>query len=439
MKRKILIVLLSAICWGGSAQEDSSSHTTNHRSKKQRLDFATMYFEAGATFSPSFTGKRLLNNAIDNFENPAAAVQYLNWGGFHFWGHGEFYVTFPMNYFPFQKNEETSAELWHYVTTGYRFLPWAYQEKKLRPYFGVSWSALDFKQKIKPDANSPMLSKDFMLVPEAGLLFGYRSFALRVGLYYYHDNKWNYPLSRTVKAEVKTPPLALQVGLVYTMETSKNTEQDTKDKWNSYPKVSKQSFGSTKFGDIFVGIGPSLSYCLVKSEYNQKNLPYLKNRLTSSNYFDIALGYHFEKLGLFTALSFRNPKFETEGYGAKQTIRKTSLALEVNKFLVDYTGFTPYVGINVAYDRLKYSENIDGIKKDLVLDRNIEPGITVGWDIQPGKNTEAIQLRTNLRWYPMTNFKVDGLNFNFSQLEYNLIQVVFYPGRLDTKKLLDKL
>lgn len=427
MKRKMLISIFTFISFLGYTQDDAV------KSKNERLDFARTYFEVGGSFLPSFTGKRLINNVTTDYKNPASVIPYFTWGAFHFWGHTELFINIPLAYKSFKNNNEAGAEILHTVTTGARFLPWAFKEKKLRPYIGVGWSALDFRQKIKEEA-PPMLSKDFMLTYDAGLLYGYKNFSLRLALNYFHDNKWQYPLNRTLKAEIKTPSLGFQVGLLYSMDFSKKTDKETIDKWNSYPRLSKQSLGSTKFGDIFIGIGPSISYTLNKSEYNQSNLPYLKNRLTSSNYFDIALGYHFQKAGLLTVLSFRNPTFETEGFGTKQTIRKTSLAFEINKYIIDYTGFTPFVGVNVAYDKLKYTENIDVNSRTFSFNNQLEPGISFGWDIQPGKNQDALILRTNLRWYPFSSFKVDGKNFNFNQLEYNLIQAVLYPERLKKKK-----
>lgn len=108
--------------------------------------------------------------------------------------------------------------------------------------------------------------------------------------------------------------------------------------------------------------------------------------------------------------------------------------MEVNKFLIDYTGFAPYIELNVAYDKLVYNETIDGVNRKISLDKNIEPGITLGWDIRPGKNAEALILRTNMRWYPYATFKVDGRKFIFSQLEYNLIQIVLYPERMNRNR-----
>lgn len=427
MKKQILLILLVLGTHGLFAQEKSN------QKEKQRLDFAKMYFEIGGTFLPSFTGKTLNNNVIESFENPASGIQYLNWGGFHFWGHGEFYVTFPLNYVPFQKQEGASSEIFHSVATGFRYYPWVYREKKIIPYLGANWSALEFKQIISPEEEQPTLAKDFILAGDAGILYGYRNFSLRLGATFFPNTTWDYPISKTQKAKIKTPNFGLQIGLLYSWDSTKDTKPENIEKWNSYPRVSKQSFGSTTFGNFFVGIGPSLSFSLEKSTYNQTTFPYLQEQKSSSNYFDWVMGYNFNRAGIFTTLSFRNPKFKTEGYGTVQTIKKTSLTFEVNKFLIDYSGFTPYLGINIAYDKIKYLENIDGQNRELIFDKKFEPGITFGWDIQPGKNQEALILRTNLRWYPFSSFKVDDIKFNFSQLEYNLIQVVFYPGRLKRK------
>lgn len=400
---------------------------------KERLDFAKTYFELGGNFHPSFTGKGSANSST--FEHSASFNPYLSWGAFHFWGHAEFYVHFPLTQWNLSSNESHEAELTRFVVTGARFLPWAYEEKKLRPYVGLSWSGFDFKQILDPDEDYPTFTKDFMMVPDAGLLYGYKDFTLRLGVNYFHNNKWDYPVNKTTIKEIKTPKFGLQVGLIYSFEASRTDNAETDKKWNSYPTVSKLSYGASKFGDFFIGIGPSTSFTLQKSTYNQSTFPYLKDQYGSTNYYDIAAGYQFNKANLFTALSFRNPTFETSGYGTTQRIKKTSLALEVNKFLTDYTGFAPYIGVNVAYDRIQYSESVDGNRQS-VTSTNIEPGITFGWDIVSGKTDEAFILRTNLRWYPLSSFNVEGKKFDFSQLEYNLIQLVFYPERfLKGKKL----
>ncbi len=426
MKHKLLItVFLFGCILNGHSQETA---------KKQRLDFAKTYFEYGGEYMPSFDGKQLLNGKVNSFTHSASVNQYLTWGGYHFWGHAEFYVIIPLKHNSLTNNEKTDYELFHSVATGGRFYPWAVKDKAIRPYLGLSWGALDFKQKIEPEEYQTTISKDFMLNYEVGCTFNYKSFGVRLGLNYFKDNKWQYPISKTTKSEIITPAYSLQLGLIYAYESSGNSKHPTVNEWNDYPRKSKLSHNAGKFGDFFVGAGPSSSFSLKKSDYNVSQLPFLKEKLTSGAYVDLSVGYQFNKLDLFVALSYRNPTFKTAGYGVKQTIRKNSLAFEVSRYLTDYTGFAPYIGVNVAYDKLKYQEEIDGVKSELNFSGKIEPGLTFGWDIVPGKTLEALILRTNLRWYPFSSFEVDGKQFDLSQLEYNLIQVVFYPGRLVKKR-----
>lgn len=397
--------------------------------KKERLDFAKGYFELGGTFLPSFTGKQVVNNEISSFEHSASLNSTLYWGAFHFWGHAEFYVSFPLKRLNFSSNDKTDVALDHYTVTGARYYPWAVQDKKIRPYVGVSWSSLDFQQVIKSNDNQPNLSKNFTLVADAGLLYQHKDFAFRLGVNYFPDNEWNYPISTTQFENIKTPNIGVQLGVIYTTDFTKdNGDPEANKRWNKYPKVSSLSLNTSSFGDFFIAIGPSTSFILRESDYNNSEFPYLNKKQSSGNYYDIAIGYQFNKLSGFAALSFRNPIFEQEAYGTKQTIKKTSITLEAAKFLTDYSGFAPFVGLNIAYDHIKYSEIIDVGSKDLTFNK-IEPGLTFGWDIVPGKSEEFLILRTNLRWYPFSSFQVDGKKFNFDQLEYNLIQAVFYPER----------
>jgi outer membrane protein W len=106
---------------------------------------------------------------------------------------------------------------------------------------------------------------------------------------------------------------------------------------------------------------------------------------------------------------------------------------EVFKFLTDYSGFTPYIGINVGFDNLKFTE--ESASHSLRLNKNIiNPGLTFGWDILPGKTKQPFVLRTNLRWFPFEKLNVNDKRFSLNQIEYNVIQAVFYPSRLRKAK-----
>ena len=396
-------------------------------SHKQRLDFAKMYFEVGGNLIPSFTGYGMINNEIEAINNPASFNPYLNWGAFHFWGHAEFYVSIPLYQLNFSSSTNSDYELTQAVVTGFRYLPWAYKNQQLTPYIGVGWQGTEFKQIFGIETDQPTLSKDFGIMPEIGILYGYKGFTARLGASYSQNTQWNYPISTTQFQEIETPGFALQLGILYAWENSHSKDKEANRRWNAYPQVSKLNTGATTEGDFFIAAGPSTSFSTESSSYNNSQLPYLQDQLTSAPYFDLAVGYQSNKADYFIALSFRNPQFQASGYGTTQTIQKTSIAFEVCKFITDYTGFAPYIGLNMAYDHIQYKENTNAHDIDA---QSFEPGLTIGWDIVPGKVEEALILRTNLRWYPFSSFEVEGSVFDFAQLEYNLIQAVFYPGRL---------
>jgi hypothetical protein len=401
---------------------------------KNRLNFAKTYFEFGSQFSPSFTGKRILaNNTVQSFENSASIVPYLNIGGLHFWGHADFYISIPLAQLNLKKNDSTNFQFNQSVVTGARFLPWAYKDNKIRPFIGASWAVVNFKQEIKPNNNQPLFSKNKLLF-DAGILYGKGSFMARFGVNFYPFNKWEYPITENNFQQIHTPNWSAYFGLVYAFESTRSKNMETENgKLNEFPKVSSPSMNAIKKGDFFIGIGPSTSFMLTNSEYNENKFPYFNKKPISNTYLDLAFGYQFNKLGLVTALSFRNPKFTNEAYGTTQIIKKNSFVLETYKYLTDYSGFTPYIGLNLTYDNINYSEKNSTTNLSATY-KKITPGITFGWDILPGKTEQWFVLRTNLRWFPFENINIDGKEFSLNQIEYDVIQAVFYPSRFKNVK-----
>lgn len=401
--------------------------TNNVFGQKERLDFASTYFEIGTSLFPSFDVSG--TSHYEGFQTKLQTTSYLNWGAYHFWGKAEIYVTIPLSLLKADERSFREYQLIHSVATGARFFPWRFEEGKVRPYLGLSWSALDFHINLDENEEYPIHSKNFEVTPEFGLVYGKKGFALRVGTFYFPDSEWNYPSASTQLNNIKTPPFNIQVGLRYSYDSSRGKNKETNKRWNSFSTFSAPGINARRPEEWFVGVGPSTSFTLTPSTYTRDNLPYLEDQVSSGNYFDLAVGLVFNDPGILVAASFRNPEYESKGLGSVQRIKKQSLAMELMKYIVDYSGFAPYVGINLALDQIVYQESTRS-ETTSVTSHHIEPGFTLGWDIMPGKSEEFLVLRTNLRWYPMQFFEVNGRKFSFSQLEYNLIQAVFYPGRI---------
>ena len=404
------------------------------REGKNRLNFAKTYLELGGQYSPSFKGAtNRANNSVHSFENSASIVPYINIGGLHFWGHGDFYISIPLSQINFSKNDSTNFTLNQSVVTGARFLPWAYKDKRLRPFVGASWAVVNFKQENKLNNGQPLFSKN-KLIFDAGLLYGNGSFMTRYGVNFYPTNNWNYPISQTNFQNIKTPNWSAYFGLVYAFESTRSKNMETENtRLNKFPKTSSPTMNAIKKGDWFIGIGPSTSFLLAKSDYNTFENPFFNQKPISNTYFDIAVGYQFNKKGIVAALSYRNPTFTNEAFGVKQTIKKNSIVFEAYKYLTDYSGFTPYVGLNIAYDNVNFTEK-SSVKNIATKTNILTPGITFGWDILPGKTEQWFVLRTNLRWFPFEKFEVNNKAISLHKLEYNVIQAVFYPSRLKNAK-----
>lgn len=401
---------------------------------KKRLNFAKTYFELGGQYSPGFSSKKIgANQLVQPVTNPASIVPYLNIGAMHFWGHADFFISIPLSQINLTKSNSTDFTLNQSVVTGARFLPWAYKDNKIRPYTGASWAIVNSKQENKQQNGQPVFSKS-KLIFDGGLLYGKGSFMTRLGVNIYPNTKLNYPIAETKFEVINTPNWSAYLGLVYAFETTRSKNMETENaRLNKYPKTSSPKMNAVKNGDWFAGVGPSTSFMLASSNYNNQVHPYFNKKPISNSFLDISLGYQFNKKGIVTALSYRNPRFTNEAFGTIQTIRKSSVVLEAYKFLTDYSGFTPYIGFNIAFDRIQYQEKSSA--KNISFSRNIvTPGFTFGWDILPGKTEQPFVLRTNLRWFPFESFDVNNRAFSLNQIEYNVIQAVFYPSRFKNAK-----
>ena len=401
---------------------------------KKRLNFAKTYFEIGGQYSPGFSSKKMgFNQNVQPVTNPASIVPYVNIGGFHFWGHADFFISIPLSQINLAKSDNAEFTLSQSVVTGARFLPWAYKDNKIRPYLGASWVIVNSKQENKQQNGQPVFSKS-KLILDGDLLYGKGSFMTRVGVNIYPNTKLNYPIAQTKFEVINTPNWSAYLGLVYAFESTRSKNMETENaRLNKYPLTSSPKMNATKNADWFIGVGPSTSFILANSNYNHEVHPYFNKKPISNSFVDISFGYQFNKKGIVTALSYRNPKFANEAFGTKQTFRKSSIVLEAYKFLIDYSGFTPYIGLNVAFDKIQYDEKSSA--ENISFSKNIvTPGFTFGWDILPGKTAQPFVLRTNLRWFPFERFDVNNSTFSLKQIEYNVIQAVFYPSRFKDAK-----
>ena len=119
---------------------------------------------------------------------------------------------------------------------------------------------------------------------------------------------------------------------------------------------------------------------------------------------------------------------EVNVYGAAQELQRKSIGLEITKFLFDYHGFVPFAGPILTYESLQFDESFDGnfFTRDV---NDFAYGLTFGWDIRPNRIQSWI-LRTNLRLYPKLELETNSQSIDFSNLEFNFIQLIIFPERM---------
>ena len=144
---------------------------------------------------------------------------------------------------------------------------------------------------------------------------------------------------------------------------------------------------------------------------------------------DFSLGYYLHKPDVNVAVNYRAYSHGADTYGVDQFLRRRSFGLEISKVLFDYHGFTPFIGPVVSAEQLRFRETFEELRTQDQEENKLGLGLTFGWDIRPTRLQSWI-LRTNLRWYPNLNLELENEEkVNFSNLEFNFIQLVVYPGR----------
>jgi hypothetical protein len=417
MRHWLFCLLLPLFSVFSQAQEDGSK-------ERNRLNFAKTYFELGGSLIPGFKGIFTYGASNSAIKYEPSLVPYLNIGGIHYWGHADFYISIPLVQKNWPFRGVSDLQHGHSVVTGARFFPWATKPGIFRPYVGASWAV----EYLKAASSTPLHTKNTLLL-DIGGLYQRKNFAARIGVSMHPKHQWNYPVSNSNFQLLNTPTMRSYLGVIYTFEsTSSNNMQRENQKMNAYSAFSSPTANAIKTMDWFIGVGPSSSFQLQSPTYNEVNYPYFTRKPISKTYLDIALGAHWNRLGLVNALSYRSPVFINEAFGTRQTIRRQSWAMECYKYVMDFHGFTPYFGLNMTYNRIQYSESANGTAWNKKITQWV-PGLTFGWDILPGKTQQWFVLRTNLRWYPTTKFNLKGRAFQMHELEYNVIQAVFYPSR----------
>ena len=360
------------------------------------------------------------DGSIQRFAKNGFITPSINIGATHFWGHADLYVSISTKDIKFGEDElENSYRLGTF--TGLRVYPLASKINTIRPYVGYKFSPFRYRQKNSLNQESKLTQVKSVVDFGLGIQTPNFYFTLEYGRVI--NPSFETYLSRSRTSRDHFPSNIFQIGLNYSIETTKPASREEN-------KEANKLFSKTNASGLFFSVGPSSAFPQVSSEYITELYPFLDDKSFPTIFPDFSVGYHFTKLDLITALSFRPMIQKRNAFGFDQEIKRKSLNLEAYKFLFDYHGFVPYVGIGLGFENISVTESDQGRSLSPTTHHKLSPNITFGWDIRPSVKGDWWILRTNLRYFPFLTIERQSKKLSFQHLEFNFIQFVFYPQRL---------
>ncbi len=404
------------------AQSDQV-YTQSYLDKSTR--FAWFTYGGDINFLTGGQTQQLSEGILQNTDFGHTLMPRLTIGGIHFWGHADFYVTFPLSFLTLQDVPQglNSLEVYQGVETGARLYPLRLKPKRLSPFLGLSFRRIRFAQEPEDnrfDNGVPNYGR-FIYPLQFGLTYTSDRWHISASGYYNFQNTFDYYITPQATADVELNPLSFNLSLLRYIDSDRHmrTEKAVESINENYRTLREEGLLSAWFW----GIGPSAALQRSRSPYLAANFPFFYDDYAASVLPDLSLGRYFHKPDLSASLTYRTYGNTYEGFDNKIQTRRHSVGVESVKFLFNYLGFVPFVGPALTYEHLRATVN-----QTVYTEQKIAAGITFGWDIRVTRTGSSL-LRTNLRYYPNLHMTIEGERLMFDHLEFNFIQWVQFIGR----------
>ncbi len=422
--KKLLVFLLILVAMTMVKAQTAEKDTTIERIKI-RTSFAKSYFGLDAFSTLGGNTQYATPTGLQTVSFSGTTAPRILLGGTHFWGHADFYVAFPVVRLGSQAPAELKSLFYNEgIETGFRVYPWTVEQGKLRPFVGIAFKGAVFKQVDKTYQTVPSVARTIFPY-QAGLVFAGKKYLLQAGLNFQSKNNYRYPISRTEYGDVKTASWSFNVGMSYWINSNGGFASNY---GVSYMKNGvKKLAAKNRLNCWYLGIGPSGTFEISKSEYVKDKYPFLRQESPGTFIPDVTAGRYFHRLDINVGVSYRRLRYESSGYDVKLNYNRRSIMIETYKFLGDFHGFVPFVGPTLAYEDLTFTDT-DGKSVKTFTSKKAALGVIFGWDIRMSRS-ETWLLRTNLRYTPNLHLQAEGKKVMFDQMEFNFIQLIWFAGR----------
>jgi hypothetical protein len=415
----ILLVFISISLYGQS----DSTYTLDYIDKSTR--FAWLTYGGDLNYLSGGSTQQLINGVKQTTNFKSTLTPRLTIGGIHFWGHADFYVTFPLSFLSLQNTPNGISELNinQRVETGMRLYPIKLKPQRLSPFLGVSFSRLRFSQESENSKSSngvPTYDR-FTYPIQLGLTYTSNNWHISASAYYNYQNEFDYYISPTERASVNLNPVSFNISLLRYIDTDRKarTPRAVGQINRDYNVLKNKGL----LNSWFFGVGPSSALRMTKSSFLKENYPFFSDDFSSTLVPDLTFGRYFHDVDANINLSYRTYGGRYEGFDTDIKTWRHSVGIESVKFLFNYLGFVPFAGPILSYENL--STSVNGTVHN---ESKLALGLTFGWDIRVIRSRKFL-LRTNLRYYPNLHMDIKGEKMMFDHLEFNFIQFVYFIGR----------
>lgn len=419
--KNLLIILLYCIRLTGYTQE----------TKQDRYQFAHTYFGLETEFLPQNNNFSTLNSSgtFNQKKLPSFGSARFLIGGTHFWDHADFYISIPV--IEFALNNSKDADITNGVLTGFRYFPMKIKLNTVRPFVGVGFGGPDFKSKGVAGEGPTKDNRQWYY--EGGISYRYKGNMLfDFGIRYFNNKEYNYANSRNTFETVNLNEFSFMLSYKKLYDF---TQGYGKKEQKEYLKMAFDALEKEKGLNTFsIGLGFSASIPFEKMEYAQK-IPFLNQETTQNGNLEVSIAYYSHHLDAAVRISYRPLKQKEMAYNYNLATTNHSVAFEAFKFVGDYHGFVPFVGPYISSNNYRILETDNGQRITDYKASKLGYGIVFGWDIRLSR-VDYLVLRTNLRYTPNLQYTKDGLDYTNNQIEFNFIQLVYYPKRHKIQKTL---
>ncbi len=424
MKAKWIVLLISLLASTRlCGQSDSLYYSQSYLDKSTR--FAWLTCGGDLNLLTGGQTQQIINNTLLDTDFGQTLMPRATIGGIHFWGHADFYVTFPLSFLTLQQVPRGLQELEVYqgVETGARIYPLKLQPGRVSPFAGISFRRIRFSQEAEESESGngvPDYGR-FIHPLQLGLTWTSDKWHITASGYYNFQNSFNYFVSPTETARVELDPLSFNLSFLRYIDTDRHMRSEKATRIiNSYYQTLKDQ---NLLGTWFFGVGPSSALQVTKSPYLQEFFPFFYDDFSAAILPDLTFGRYFHKPDVNVNLSYRTYGNRYEGFDSEINTRRHSAGIESVKFLFNYYGFVPFVGPALTREHLRTTVN-----GTTYTENKLAVGITFGWDIRVTRTGTSL-LRTNLRYFPGLHMDIAGEKMMFDHLEFNFIQWVQFIGR----------